>query len=930
MTSTLPTPCNVDIEGALIGAILLANDAFRRVAQIVQPEHFAEPAHQQIWAVLAAMLMKGHPANPITLKTYLGDEDFGGITPVQYLANLVKTSTGVANVADYARMVRDLFLRRQIIALADRARAVATDAPVEATSEAIFADIERHLEGLRPAVQGEAAEFQDFDDISQDEIYEAHRDKKGFVGLSTGLPRLDEVLNGLQNSDLIILAGRPAMGKAQPLDAAIKTIDGWTTMGELRVGQELASHDGQRSVVTGIFPQGARPVFEITFSDGRKTRACDEHLWRVVCSRWPVPRILTTAQVRDLMGLVRYRGRLSVDLVSGDFGRRGYLPLDPWLLGLILGNGRVDGGIRLTTRDEENLARAERFLPTAMCLVRGADGTHTLRQRDGGRRPGHKGVAPNPVAGYLRSAGLTGEGCHVMFVPSEFLSACRGDRVALLQGLMDANGYVEKGGSVRFVTTSAQLAHDVEGLVRSLGGLCRVRSKSTSYRHNGKRCQGRTAFVCNIRHRDASMLFANSVKRQAATRTRNTSVRLTFASIKPAGVVKTQCIAVSHPDHLYVTDDYVVTHNTSLATCISVAVARHVAVRRQEGENLGTVGFFSLEMSAKQLKQRIVSEFAGVSAQRLMSGNGANEDMEAFDRARRDLAGLPLTIDQTGELSIAQLKLKARALKKRRGLSLLVIDYLQLLSGSSRKDNRVAEVTEITVGLKALAKELDIPIIALSQLSRKVEERDDKRPLLSDLRESGSIEQDADSVIFVYREEYYLKNAKPRDEGEALGRWYGQMKRWEGVAEAIVAKNRHGRSDTVELGFQAEFTRFTNEPDWRSPDPDEARKAAKTVKLTSHGEALREILRELAPAIGDRPTVEDLAKKPGLPPNALLIPRDEVRKRFFESVVADLPEAEAAKKLQAASDNLRGHKMTVRFTNAAGVNVIYLVELIAE
>lgn len=194
---------------------------------------------------------------------------------------------------------------------------------------------------------------------------------------------------------------------------------------------------------------------------------------------------------------------------------------------------------------------------------------------------------------------------------------------------------------------------------------------------------------------------------------------------------------------------------------------------------------------------------------------------------------------------------------------------------------------------------------------------------------SGSIEQDADSVVFVYREEYYLRKSRPREDAvEAHGKWEAAMRRWEGVAEVIVGKNRHGPEGTVELGFDAQFTRFTNEPPWRSPDPDEARK--KKVKLTSHGEALREILRELATVVGSRPTAADLEKKPGLPPNAMLIPRNEVKTVFFERVVADLPPAEAAKKLQAAADNLRHNKLTESLSNAEGVKVVYLVELIAE
>jgi replicative DNA helicase len=177
----------------------------------------------------------------------------------------------------------------------------------------------------------------------------------------------------------------------------------------------------------------------------------------------------------------------------------------------------------------------------------------------------------------------------------------------------------------------------------------------------------------------------------------------------------------------------------------------------------------------------------------------------------RDMQSIPFYIDQTGGISIAQLTARARRLKRQRGLDVLVVDYLQLLSGSkTRGENRVQELTEITTGLKALAKELNVPILALSQLSRQVEQRDDKRPQLSDLRESGSIEQDADVVLFVFREEYYLKNREPRPGTEEYTAWQNEMERAHGRAEVIIGKQRHGPTGSVELQFEAELTRFGN------------------------------------------------------------------------------------------------------------------------
>jgi replicative DNA helicase len=176
------------------------------------------------------------------------------------------------------------------------------------------------------------------------------------------------------------------------------------------------------------------------------------------------------------------------------------------------------------------------------------------------------------------------------------------------------------------------------------------------------------------------------------------------------------------------------------------------------------------------------------------------------------MSRIPLYIDQTGGISVAQLAARARRLKRQKGLGLIVVDYLQLLTGNKRTgEGRVQEVTEITTGLKALAKELAVPIIALSQLSRQVEQRDDKRPQLSDLRESGSIEQDADVVMFVFREEYYVERKKPSDTNvEEMLKWQAEMSNVHGKAEVIIGKQRHGPTGTVQLAFEAQFTRFSN------------------------------------------------------------------------------------------------------------------------
>lgn len=253
---------------------------------------------------------------------------------------------------------------------------------------------------------------------------------------------------------------------------------------------------------------------------------------------------------------------------------------------------------------------------------------------------------------------------------------------------------------------------------------------------------------------------------------------------------------------------------TSLATNIAFNVAK--AYKKgpmpdgSEGAvDGGVVAFFSLEMSAEQLAGRILAEASEISSHKIRQGDMSEEEFRRFVDAAKALESCPLYIDDTAAIPIAQLAARARRLKRTHGLDVIIVDYLQLVRGTS--DNRVQEIGEISMGLKAIAKELDIPVIALSQLSRQVESRDDKRPQLSDLRESGSIEQDADVVMFVYRGEYYKEREKPGEEDlAAMEKWVEDMERLHGKAEVIIGKQRHGPIGTVELAFEAQFTRFGN------------------------------------------------------------------------------------------------------------------------
>ena len=271
-----------------------------------------------------------------------------------------------------------------------------------------------------------------------------------------------------------------------------------------------------------------------------------------------------------------------------------------------------------------------------------------------------------------------------------------------------------------------------------------------------------------------------------------------------------------HPSDLVILAGRPAMGKSSLAANIAFHAAHNIKRKKMEdGQEKvvdgAVVAFFSLEMSAEQLATRLLAEQSRINSEKIRRGDISEDEFSRMVSATQAIEQAPLYIDDTAALPISQLSARARRLKRTHGLDLLIVDYLQLVRPASAKDSRVNEVSEITQGLKAIAKELNIPVIALSQLSRQVENRDDKRPQLSDLRESGSIEQDADVVMFVYREEYYKEREKPGDHDlEKMAQWQDEMERLHGRAEVIIGKQRHGPIGTIELSFEGRFTRFGN------------------------------------------------------------------------------------------------------------------------
>jgi replicative DNA helicase len=279
-----------------------------------------------------------------------------------------------------------------------------------------------------------------------------------------------------------------------------------------------------------------------------------------------------------------------------------------------------------------------------------------------------------------------------------------------------------------------------------------------------------------------------------------------------------------HPSDLLILAGRPGMGKTALATKIAFGAAKAIQADAQSVDPnalpKGGVAIFSLEMSAEQLATRLLSEEARISGDRIRRGDIGQKDFDTFIRVSREISSLPLHIDDTPAITLSAMRTRCRRLKRTKGLSLIVVDYLQLMrpAAGTRVENRVQEISQITMGLKALAKELSVPVLALSQLSRQVESREDKRPQLADLRESGSIEQDADVVMFIYRDEYYLQQRAPKqlafDNDEkfhgAVEKWQRDMEQVHNRAELIIEKQRHGPTGKIDLFFEGEFTKFAD------------------------------------------------------------------------------------------------------------------------
>ncbi|MDZ7736389.1 MAG: replicative DNA helicase [Gammaproteobacteria bacterium] len=781
-------PHSVPAEQSVLGGLMLDNRAWDEIADLLHEEDFYRKDHRLIFRAIGTLLGDGRPCDVITLSEWLDKsallDEAGGH---DYLAALAENIPSAANVRSYATIVRESSILRQLI---DTGYDIASAGlnPEGRSSEQILDYAESSVFKIAEQETRGRRNYQPIRSLlsaALDRVDELYRSNTSITGVATGFDDFDEMTAGLQKSDLIIVAGRPSMGKAQPLDARVRTLDGWKKMGELKFGDHLASIDGRPSHVAGIYPQGRKDIYRITFSDGRSTEVCDEHLWRVYYRSWESSRILSTARLKEMLTRKRYQNRLWIDHSSGDFGHKQTLPVDPWVLGVLIGDGNLKGSsVRVSTASDKLLVTLAECLGSDY-LLRAAGGyDYRVVQSQTQFRASQWGVSPNPIKEALQCLYLWDIGAESKFIPEVYKTAEKSARIALLSGLLDTDGWIESWGSIRFASSSERLADDVVDLARSLGGWATKSSRHNSYSHNGEKRLGRPSWVVNMSFARPLSLFTLPAKKGRMVSERQRKRMPVIKSIEWVRQAQAQCIAVTHPEKLYITDDYVVTHNTAF----SINIAEHASIKGKK-----SVAIFSMEMPGEQLAMRMLGSLSRVDQQKIRTGRIAEDDWPRLTATLTMMQDAKMFIDDTPALTPAEIRSRCRRIKREHELDLVIVDYLQLMQLPDSSENRATELSAISRGLKALAKELGVPVIALSQLNRSLEQRDNKRPRMSDLRESGAIEQDADVIVFIYRDEVYNEDSQDK-----------------GKAEIIISKQRNGPIGECFLTFRGQYTRFEN------------------------------------------------------------------------------------------------------------------------
>ncbi|WP_435110409.1 replicative DNA helicase [Nocardiopsis synnemataformans] len=737
-------PHDIQAEQSVLGGMLLSKDAITQVVEIIRSADFYRPAHQIIYESVVDLFSRGEPVDAISVNAELTKR--GEATRVGgalYLHTLTEAIPTAANAGYYAKIVSDRAVLRRLVEVGTRIAQIgyAGDGEVDDLVDHAQAEI------YKVAEKRTGEDYVALADImpgALDEIEAIGAHDGTMTGVPTGFADFDALTNGLHPGQMVIIAARPAVGKALALDTPLPTPGGWTTMGEVEVGAELIAADGTPTrVVAATEVMTGRPCFEVVFDDGTTVVADGDHQWlthtrasrraaQEAGARGTVPRVLpevrTTREIARTLRTETADRRLNHSVVNAaaiELPERD-LPLPPYFLGAWLGDG-ASAAARVTGTDPEVLLNIEaEGLVTKPVGSTGMTYGVFLPEEDTAPAARECVGGHGSVQARLRALGVLGN----KHIPQEYLRASADQRRALLAGLLDTDGTVNATGSVRFAVTSQRLANDFRELAHGLG----YRTGMSTKRVDGRSEESSTRYT--VTFGSTSEVFRLEHKRRAhrergADRGYARIGSRFVTEVRPVESVPVRCVQVDHPDHLFLaTRSMVPTHNSTLA----LDFARAASIKHDM-----TAVFFSLEMGRNEIVMRLLSAEARVPLHTMRSGLMTDEDWTRLARRMGEVANAPLFIDDSPNMSMMEIRAKCRRLKQQHDLKLVIVDYLQLMSSPGRVESRQQEVSEMSRSLKLLAKELEVPVVALSQLNRGPEQRTDKRPQVSDLRESGCL-----------------------------------------------------------------------------------------------------------------------------------------------------------------------------------------------
>ncbi len=793
-------PQDLAAEQGVLGGMLLSKDAIADVIEVVKGRDFYKPAHELIYDSILDLYGRGEPADAVTVSAELTKRgELARVGGAPYLHTLMSSVPTAANAGYYAVIVRERAILRRLVEAGTRITQMgySTDG---ADLDEIVNRAQAEIYGVTEQRAGEDyAPLADIMEGALDEIESISNRSGQMTGVPTGFTDLDGLTNGLHPGQMVILAARPAIGKALALDTPLPTPSGWTTMGTVQVGDYLLGADGRPTrVVAATEVMTSRPCYEVEFSDGTVLIADEQHQWLTETrasrksaqaaaadynrsrSQQTFASVKTTAQIAQTLHCTTADNRLNhaVPVAAPAQLPAKALPLSPYALGVWLCDGHADA-VRFSTADPEIIENleAEGFSITP-------DGrlSYSLRfpEEPG---PAEKacvvcGEQHGTVQALLRSIGVLGD----KRIPEDYLRASESQRRDLLAGLLDIDGYVDESGTVQFAVTDRRLAYDTWELVLSLGYKASMTTKQVA----GRDQDHSTCYTVTFTPSEKVFRLTRKIARQSGEDHPRAGLRY-ITDVRPIPSVPVRCVEVDNEDHLYLAGPtWIPTHNSTLG----LDLARSCSIR-----NGLTSVIFSLEMGRNEITMRLLSAEARVALHHMRSGTMTDDDWSRLARRMGEVSAAPLFIDDSPNMSMMEIRAKCRRLKQRHDLRLVVVDYLQLMStgGSRRPESRQQEVSEMSRALKLLAKELEVPVVAIAQLNRGPEQRTDKRPMMSDLRESGSLEQDADVVILLHREDAYERES-PRA----------------GEADLIVAKHRNGPTATITVAFQGHYSRFVD------------------------------------------------------------------------------------------------------------------------